>query len=622
MTTPTNNSIPSNNLLDARFNFEKLDQIVNSDSSYYIDRFGKQRLTAKGLQGLVENIDSEFELTLGEDTTQLLMGRVENADRLREISGAPGRKIDLARVYPGDSRSGGTLLWVDDSVSPDDGVVFFRVNDRGGWIRENWRNGILAEWAGDLIEISDASDRLNKISLALKTFNSEVLLPSGNIYVGKTWKLSTSQLKITGAGSSTWIIGKPSDADGLPNNDPVMAISADIWDSVTVNGQGRTQDIDIRDFCISGRNYPLNPTSQNYGISSRDGIFLGGCGWDFQLQRIWFYNLGRRAVVSEDLWDGDFLDCKFHEIGVDKTFTSSDGKHQAMVFKRKVDSCNAIRITNCHFEHCYRGAINIADLCYFFNLTNNKFEAQNQNADFPIETPIYVGNNHRGFVWTGGMAVVSQQAKYKHYARIFGDSTVIRDVEFRYPNNTDGAAILDLSYGNYAIGATIDIRADVRGDIVDAQSNPVYPIISRTGGNNFGQSIIKCYNPGRIFQLLSTSNPDDLSGVRVIGLGADTGQTVVYQSQPINRVNGLRWTGIPYTTLTNVTSKADTGEFAMLCNLSTTVTFNPGDRVASASLAASASDGTNIGAGQNIVGWWICMGYCPPGKVTLFKRVS
>ncbi|UVD41863.1 putative tail fiber protein [Klebsiella phage KPN8] len=48
MTTPTQLPIPSSNLLDSRFNFEKLDQIVNSDADFYLDRFGKQRLTVLG----------------------------------------------------------------------------------------------------------------------------------------------------------------------------------------------------------------------------------------------------------------------------------------------------------------------------------------------------------------------------------------------------------------------------------------------------------------------------------------------------------------------------------------------------------------------------------------------
>lgn len=551
-----------------------------------------------------------------------IIGSVASVAILRTIIGAPGQKINLKEYASGaGSSTGGQLTWINNSSYSDDGVVFFRVNSSGGWIRD-WRKGINAEWAGPLVEVPDASDALNRISFALKTFNAEVKLPSGNIYIGDTWWLQTSQLKVTGNGSNTWLIGKPTNASGASINTPIVRVSDALWDTVTVNGQYRLQDIDLRDFCISGKTYPLNSTTQTFAQSSRDALFLGGFGWDFQVQRVWFYNLGRRAVVAEDLWDGDFLGCKFHEICVDKTFSPSDAAPQTMVFKRKVDSCNAIRITNCHFEHCYRGAINIQDLCYSFFLLNNKFEAQNQNTDYPVEYPIYVGNNHRNFVWIGGFAVVSQQAKYIHFARIWGDYTSISDVKFISPGNNDGAALLDLSYGNYSGGATVKISGDVRGDILNLSSAQVAPILSRLGKNDFSGTNLKVYNPGLVFHLASTANPDDVSKVRITGIGKNTGNPIIHQGNAIHYVNGLRYRGVAYTSLTDVTSKADIDEYALLYNLSTTVTFSMGTIVASSSLAPTSADGTNTGSGGNVVGQWMCMGNCPPNKVSLFKRVS
>ena len=49
-TTPTNNSVPSNDLNDFRFNCEKVDEIVNSDSEKYTDRFGVERYTIDGVR--------------------------------------------------------------------------------------------------------------------------------------------------------------------------------------------------------------------------------------------------------------------------------------------------------------------------------------------------------------------------------------------------------------------------------------------------------------------------------------------------------------------------------------------------------------------------------------------
>lgn len=49
-TTPTNNPVPSNDLNDFRFNCEKVDEIVNSDSEKYTDRFGVERYTIDGVR--------------------------------------------------------------------------------------------------------------------------------------------------------------------------------------------------------------------------------------------------------------------------------------------------------------------------------------------------------------------------------------------------------------------------------------------------------------------------------------------------------------------------------------------------------------------------------------------
>ena len=49
-TTPTNNPVPSNDLNDFRFNCEKVDEIVNSDSETYTDRFGVERYTIDGVR--------------------------------------------------------------------------------------------------------------------------------------------------------------------------------------------------------------------------------------------------------------------------------------------------------------------------------------------------------------------------------------------------------------------------------------------------------------------------------------------------------------------------------------------------------------------------------------------
>lgn len=50
MTTPTSKPMPSNDVIDLKFNAEKIDEVVNSDAEKYADRFGIERFTLQGLR--------------------------------------------------------------------------------------------------------------------------------------------------------------------------------------------------------------------------------------------------------------------------------------------------------------------------------------------------------------------------------------------------------------------------------------------------------------------------------------------------------------------------------------------------------------------------------------------
>lgn len=50
MTKPTNKPIPSNDVIDFKFNAEKIDEVVNSNIEKYVDRFGIDRYTLEGIR--------------------------------------------------------------------------------------------------------------------------------------------------------------------------------------------------------------------------------------------------------------------------------------------------------------------------------------------------------------------------------------------------------------------------------------------------------------------------------------------------------------------------------------------------------------------------------------------
>lgn len=137
MTTPTQLPIPSSNLLDSRFNFEKLDQIVNSDANYYVDRFGKQRLTAKGLEDLVSRIQSELQNDVQAIDGFRMVGQVGSFDQLRNTPpGEEGQRILLAGYSQGSSVGAGQFVGhlgtgVDDgkTIAAGNGFYWTRVDE-------------------------------------------------------------------------------------------------------------------------------------------------------------------------------------------------------------------------------------------------------------------------------------------------------------------------------------------------------------------------------------------------------------------------------------------------------------------------------------------------------------
>lgn len=129
-TTPTNNPVPSNDLNDFRFNCEKVDEIVNSDSEKYSDRFGVERYTIDGVRKNLIPLGKQY-MTLADAQADIANIPVNSFTYVRDASSdalaleyqnvddtltATGRKMP--------SRSsmviGSVDSWVNNSLYPFD----------------------------------------------------------------------------------------------------------------------------------------------------------------------------------------------------------------------------------------------------------------------------------------------------------------------------------------------------------------------------------------------------------------------------------------------------------------------------------------------------------------------
>lgn len=195
MTTPTKLPIPSGNLLDSKFNFEKLDQIVNSDANYYTDRFGKQRLTVKGLEQLANQISVDLQNNIGLPDGFNFIGQVSSIAQLLLIPGSTGKKVLVKGYNEGSELGGGEFYYEPSLANINDGVGTFN-----GWVRKITNKTISVYDAG-LIP-NDGSNARSKLQLLADFLNGTsgwTLEGYGSYQVdGNVIFKNSSFLKITG----------------------------------------------------------------------------------------------------------------------------------------------------------------------------------------------------------------------------------------------------------------------------------------------------------------------------------------------------------------------------------------------------------------------------------------
>lgn len=85
-TTPTNKPVPSNDLNDFRYNCEKVDEIVNSGSATYTDRFGVERYTIDGVRKNLIPLGKQY-MTLSDAQADIANIPVNSYTYVRDASG-------------------------------------------------------------------------------------------------------------------------------------------------------------------------------------------------------------------------------------------------------------------------------------------------------------------------------------------------------------------------------------------------------------------------------------------------------------------------------------------------------------------------------------------------------
>lgn len=123
-TTPTTGDIPSNAAVDLKFNSEQFDRVMNSDDLTYTDRFGKKRITMKGVQELANGFQDTFTNLLGSPDGFKLIGGVKSFDTLRSTPvRAEGQRIFLKSYYENEVTGSGIFIGHIGTKLDDGGTV-------------------------------------------------------------------------------------------------------------------------------------------------------------------------------------------------------------------------------------------------------------------------------------------------------------------------------------------------------------------------------------------------------------------------------------------------------------------------------------------------------------------
>ncbi|WP_288399687.1 SGNH/GDSL hydrolase family protein [uncultured Serratia sp.] len=116
MTKPTNKPIPSNDVIDFKFNAEKIDEVVNSNIEKYVDRFGIERYTLEGIRKNLSPLGNTY--TQEQAEAAITSGEI--------IDGAfffiwSGNERSIADMY---QNIGGVITATGKSITSDEFVSY------------------------------------------------------------------------------------------------------------------------------------------------------------------------------------------------------------------------------------------------------------------------------------------------------------------------------------------------------------------------------------------------------------------------------------------------------------------------------------------------------------------
>lgn len=224
-TTPTNNPVPSNDLNDFRFNCEKVDEIVNSDSEKYTDRFGVERYTIDGVRKNLIPLGKQY-MTLADAQADIANIPVNSFTYVRDQSGdalaleyqnVAGTLTATGRKMPSQQAIDDVYDFIDnnDILAPGRNIYNYRTALDGKYLNESGvvtdnPAYILSDYMPVAANSSYATSYTlrfvhffdaNKILLSYQEFQTAITTPANCAYIRISMAVASKELLQIEAGT-------------------------------------------------------------------------------------------------------------------------------------------------------------------------------------------------------------------------------------------------------------------------------------------------------------------------------------------------------------------------------------------------------------------------------------
>lgn len=374
-TTPTTGDIPSNAAVDLKFNSEQFDRVMNSDDLTYTDRFGKKRITMKGVQELANGFQDTFTNLLGSPDGFKLIGGVKSFDTLRSTPvRTEGQRIFLKSYYENGNTGSGIFIGhigtkLDDGGTVAQGVGYY-------WERTGCET-LTPEMFGCLQDSED--NRPQFINLFNSSIANDKAICVENSFNLSTLTVDSFSQSIYGQGTLVF-----SQASGFLLTNPSHAKISGI--SFVFAGPGST-GITIN----SGNSVSIEKTKIS-GHGRNGGIYVLGSS-EIIIQNNYFLNaatdntFGKSSSSDINIW-GSNSDCKV--IG---NFCLSGGGYGIQIRSHSLGdvssghliSGNTISGYNSYGINCYRNKQSSTDTQVMTDVTIVNNNISNITGDRPSD---------------------------------------------------------------------------------------------------------------------------------------------------------------------------------------------------------------------------------------------